>query len=44
MNSAGKDVGLDINETKCISMSHHQNAEQNCNIRIANGFFEQVTK
>jgi hypothetical protein len=40
----GKKVGLDVNaeKTKYMLMSHHQNAGQHCNIKIANTAFENV--
>jgi rubrerythrin len=31
-------------ETKHVLMSHHLNAEQNHNMKIANRFFENITK
>jgi hypothetical protein len=42
---AGKEVGLGINieKTKYILRSRHQNAGQNLNIKIANRSFENVS-
>jgi hypothetical protein len=39
---ASKEVGLEINveKTKYMSLSRHQNAGQNCDIKIANRSFE----
>jgi hypothetical protein len=41
-----RDVGLETNAkgTKYMITSHHQNSEQNQNIRIANQSLENVTK
>jgi hypothetical protein len=35
---ASKKVGLEINiqKTKCMLPSHHENAGQNCDIKLAN--------
>jgi coproporphyrinogen III oxidase-like Fe-S oxidoreductase len=39
-----KEVGLEVNpeKTKCMLLSHHQNAGQNHDIKIANKSFENV--
>jgi hypothetical protein len=39
-------VSLEVNveKTKYMLKSHHQNAGRNCNIKIANRSFENVTK
>jgi hypothetical protein len=41
-----KEIGLDVSteKTKYILISHHQNAGQNRDIKIANKSFENVTK
>jgi hypothetical protein len=41
-----KEVGLEINieKTKYMLISHHQNVGQNLNIKIANRSFESVSK
>jgi hypothetical protein len=41
-----KEVGLEVNaeKTKYISLSHHQNAGQNHNIKIANRSFENAAQ
>jgi hypothetical protein len=41
---ASREVGLEINmeKTEYILLSHHQNAGQNCNIKIVNRWFENV--
>jgi hypothetical protein len=41
---ASRDIGLEINveKTKYMIMSRHQNSEQNQNIRTANESFESV--
>jgi hypothetical protein len=41
-----KEVGLEVNteKTKYMLLSHHQNAGQNYDIKIANGCFENVAK
>jgi hypothetical protein len=43
---ASRDVDVEINaeKTKYVIMSHHENLEQNQNIRITNESFENVTK
>jgi glutaredoxin-related protein len=43
---ACRDVGLEINieKTKYVIMSHHQNSGKNQNIRIVNESFENVAK
>jgi hypothetical protein len=43
---ASKEVGLDINieKTKCMLLSHHQNEGQNQDIKIANRWFENVSQ
>jgi hypothetical protein len=42
----GKEVGLEVNmeETKYILLSHHQNAGENHDIEIANRCFENVAQ
>jgi hypothetical protein len=44
LNDASKEVGLEINieKTRYTLLSHHQNACQNCKIKIANRLFENV--
>jgi hypothetical protein len=41
-----KEVGLEVNteKTKYMLLSHHQNAGQSYNIKIANRYFENVAK
>jgi hypothetical protein len=41
---ASKEVGLEINtqKSKCMLLSHHQNAETNYDIKIVNRSFENV--
>jgi hypothetical protein len=41
---ASKEVGLEVNaeRTKCMLLSHHQNAGQNHDIKIANICFESL--
>jgi hypothetical protein len=43
---ASNEVGLDVSteKSKCMLMSHHQNAGQNDNIKIANRCFENVAQ
>jgi hypothetical protein len=43
---ASKEVGLEVNteETKYMSLSHHQNAGQNHDMKIANRCFENVAQ
>jgi hypothetical protein len=43
---ASKEVGLKVNteETKYKSLSHHQNALQNLDIKIGNRWFENVAQ
>jgi hypothetical protein len=43
---ASKDVGLEVNteKTKYMFVSHHQNAGQNHNIKIASRTFKNVSK
>jgi hypothetical protein len=43
---ASKEVGQEVNieKTKYVLLSHHQNAEQNHDIRIANRCFENVAE
>jgi hypothetical protein len=43
---ASKEVGLEINveKTKCMLLSHHQNAGQNRDIKIASKSFENVSQ
>jgi hypothetical protein len=41
---ASREVGLEVNTEKTVYMSHHQNAGQNHDIKIANGCFEDVTQ
>jgi hypothetical protein len=43
---ASKEVGLEINieKTKHMLLSHHQNAGQNQDIKIANRLFENVSR
>jgi hypothetical protein len=43
---AGKEVGLEINveKTKYMLLSHHQNAGQNWDIKIAKRSFENVSR
>jgi hypothetical protein len=46
LTDASKEVGLEINveKTKYIFLSHHQNAGQNRDIKIANRSFENVSQ
>jgi hypothetical protein len=41
-----KEVGLEVNteKTRWMTMSHHQNAGRNCNIKIANRTFESMAE
>jgi hypothetical protein len=41
---ASKEVGVEVNaeKTKCMLLSHRQNAEQNYDIKMANTYFENV--
>jgi hypothetical protein len=41
-----KKVGQEVNteKTKYMLMSYHQNAEQNCNLKIASRCFENMAK
>jgi hypothetical protein len=43
---ASKEVGLEINidKTKCVLLSRHQNVGQNRDIKIANRSFENVSQ
>jgi ribosomal protein S2 len=43
---ASKEVGLEVNteKTKYILLSGHQNTGHNCDIKIANRYFENVAK
>jgi hypothetical protein len=43
---ASKEVGLEINveKTKCMLLYHHLNAGQNCDIKITNSLFENVSQ
>jgi hypothetical protein len=43
---AGKEDGLEVNaeKTNCTLLSHHQNAGQNCDIKIPNIPFENVAQ
>jgi hypothetical protein len=43
---ASKAVGLEVNaeKTKYMLLSHHQNAEQNHDLKIANRSFETVAQ
>jgi predicted esterase YcpF (UPF0227 family) len=43
---ASQEVGLEVNteKTKYMLLSHHQNAGQNHNIKIANKYFENVAQ
>jgi hypothetical protein len=43
---AGKEVGLEVNteKTKYMLLSRHQNAGQNCDIKIGNRSFENVVE
>jgi hypothetical protein len=42
---ASMEVDIEVNtgKTKCVFMSGHQNAEQNCNFAVINKSFENVT-
>jgi hypothetical protein len=46
LNYSSKEIGLKINieKTKYILLSHHQNAGQNQDINIANRWFENVSQ
>jgi hypothetical protein len=46
LTDARKEVGLEINvkKTKYMSLSRHQNANQNCDIKIANRLFENMSQ
>jgi hypothetical protein len=46
LTDASKEVGLEVNavKTKYILLSHHQNAEQNHDIKVANRSFENVAQ
>jgi hypothetical protein len=43
---ASKEVGLEVNikKTKCMLLSHHQNAGQNWDIKIGSSLFESVAQ
>jgi hypothetical protein len=43
---ASKEIGLEVNaeKTKHKLLAHHQNACQNCDIKIANRSFENVSQ
>jgi hypothetical protein len=43
---ASKEIGLEINieKTKYMLLSHHQNGSQNQDIKIANRLFENVSQ
>jgi hypothetical protein len=43
---ASKEIGLEVNteKTKYMSLSRHQNAGQNYDIKIGNKWFENVTQ
>jgi hypothetical protein len=46
LSDASKEVGLVINseKTECMLLSHHQNAEHNFNMKVANRSFENVAE
>jgi hypothetical protein len=46
LTDASKDVGLEINieKTKYMLLSFHQNADQNQDIKIANRSYENVSQ
>jgi hypothetical protein len=46
VTDTSKEVGLEVNaeKTKYMLLSHHQNAGQNHNIKIANRSFENVAQ
>jgi hypothetical protein len=46
LTDANKVVGLEVNteKTKCMMMSHHKDAGQNHNTKIANRFSENVAQ
>jgi hypothetical protein len=46
LTDTSKEVGLEVNteKTKYMLLSHHQNTEQNHDIKIANRFFENVAQ
>jgi hypothetical protein len=46
LTDASKEIGLEVNaeKTKYMLLSHHQNAGQNHNIKIANRCFENVAQ
>jgi hypothetical protein len=37
-------VGINIERSKCMLVSHHQNADQNGDIKIVNRSFENVSE
>jgi hypothetical protein len=41
-----KEVSVEVNteKAKCMLLSHHQNAEQNCNVKMANRSFENMAE
>jgi hypothetical protein len=46
LTDASKEVGLELNveKTKCMLLSHHQNVGQNQDIKKANRLFENVSQ
>jgi hypothetical protein len=46
LSDASKEVGLEVyaEKTKCMLLSHHQNAGQNRDIKVANISFEILTQ